>query len=407
MTGVTQTIVSKINSSGIIDSSFGTNGESVINSSRNPNSYLQKQPDGKIVLMGFHSDPGSTSTYVDIIRLLPNGQLDSSFGANGIKTIADVSSNMDLQYYGLFLQNNKIIFYGEAMDDVNFLNYRVIYRLNANGSLDTSFGNNGSIGTDGRYVFLDNQNNIISLSADTAPANGTIEKYNSNGQAISSFGSNGVLDLTFSPGPIVTACMDSSNNIIYSTRDSEIFRIAPDGTLDTTFIFNPASFPFSTWIYNITEKNGYYYIGGTNNTDNKGFISKLSQTGGVDSIFSYFVESNSNLSQINDMIINDSNIVTIGEGYIVKYLLSPSVLSIKNATKVYPDVIVFDNPIKENLVYKTKEKLDRIEIYSMTGDLVRVLNGNSRSVSDLLKGTYIVKVIFEGGKTTSKKLIKN
>lgn len=92
----------------------------------------------------------------------------------------------------------------------------------------------------------------------------------------------------------------------------EIGKIAPNGTLDNTFVFDPISLPFPIWTFNITEKNGSYYIGGVNQTNNEYFISKLTQNGTIDTTFNYFVENNVNLTQIGDMIINNNIIVNGG-----------------------------------------------------------------------------------------------
>lgn len=407
VTGDNETVMSKTNSAGNIDTTFGFNGQAMV-TSLSPNSHLQKQIDGKLLIIAFHNGVGAdTKTYADVFRFLPNGQLDLAFGNNGVTTIANVSSNMDGKNYGLFLQNNKIIFYGEALDDVTFLQHRIIYRLNENGSIDTTFGNNGSIDTQGKFVFLDSQSNFISFNpfSNLPSNNAIIEKYNADGQTVSVFGNNGVLTLTFSITAMGIAYMDSNDRIIYSTMDGEIARIDSNGTLDSTFVFNSTLIPFPIWIFSIVEKNGLYYIGGMNQTNNKYFISRLTQSGTVDSIFNYFLETDQNLQDVGDMIINDNNIIANGGGYIVKYLSNNSTLSTEEKIKTNSD-ITFENPINQNLVYKTKEKVSKIELYSLGGKLVNILKENKSNVSALPKGVYMAKVTLENGKEIIKKLIK-
>ncbi|WP_080778278.1 T9SS type A sorting domain-containing protein [Chryseobacterium phocaeense] len=406
-TGLTDSFLSKLTPYGTLDNSFGTNGKYQL-PYYTDESQIKKQADGKFLVIGFHSDDPANINYTDVTRFLANGQIDNSFGSNGTVSLTNLGADINLRGYGLLFQNNKVIVYGESITGSTFNQYRTIYRLNENGSIDTSFGNNGSQTTQGKFIFVDNQSNIISLnpSTDANPNVGQIEKYNSNGLPISGFGNNGVLVLSFSPGFIGAAYMDSNNNIIYSNINAEIGRIIPDGTLDPTFTFDPALLPFSTWISSIIEKNGNYYIGGMAEGANPGyFVSRLTQNGAIDPVFNYFVETDANLTEIGDMIVNDNNIIANGSGYIVKYLLNPANLATADIVKTNSD-ISFENPVNEDLVYRTQEKINKIEIYSADGKLVKTIKGNHTNVSELLKGVYTAKTTFENGKTMIKKLIK-
>lgn len=392
-----ESFLSKLTPNGAIDSSFGNNGELTLPYAAN-DSQLKKQTDGKLVVFGFNDSNAAIS------RVLPNGQLDTAFGINGTTEINNVGSDMNVRGYGLLIQNNKIILYGEALDpnSPSYLHYKVIYRLNEDGSIDTTFGNNGLITTaDGKFIFLDNQSNVVVLGG------ATIEKYNNNGQPITSFGNNGIVNHSIPYGYVGSAYMDSNNNIVYSNIDAEIGRIKSNGTLDSTFNFDPTSLPFTTWILSIIEKNGNYYIGGMNEgSDVRYFISKLNQDGTMNSSFSYYSETNPDLGIIGDMIVNDNNIIANGSNNIVKYLLNTATLSTTETVKNNQE-ISFENPVKQNLIYKSKEKVSKIEIYSADGKIVKTLKDNNANVSELLKGIYFAKITFENGKTVVKKLMKN
>ena len=105
------------------------------------------------------------------------------------------------------------------------------------------------------------------------------------------------------------------------------------------------------------------------------------------------------------MFINDNSfIVTDASNRIVKYLKNNASLS--TTESISNTEIQFENPVKDQLVYKTKEKIKNIEIYSVAGMLVKTLENNSTDVSTLLKGNYIVKVIFQNGKTKTINIIK-
>jgi uncharacterized delta-60 repeat protein len=190
--GSAECVISKLNANGTVDTSFGNNGETIINNYFSAvQSELKKQTDGKILVMCFYSN-GSA-----IVRLLPNGLLDTTFGINGIAKIDNIGTDSDSVGYGFYLQNNKIIVYGQATSDPGpYIHYKSIYRLNSNGSIDTTFGNNGSFNTPGNFIFLDNQSNITSFISNQNNTNiypsGALEKYNNNGQPLTSFGNNGV-----------------------------------------------------------------------------------------------------------------------------------------------------------------------------------------------------------------------
>lgn len=368
--GLEKSFLSKLNVNGIVDASFGTNGKLVILS-------------------------GS------VLRILPTGQFDTTFGSNGISSIIPaIGVDGNGSSYGIILQNEKIIVHG-----IENGNQHRIYRLNTAGNIDNTFGNNGSISTQGNWsnttsVFVDNQSNIV-----CGHSNGIMEKFNPNGQPLTSFGNNGTLQTIYTAGGI----MDSNNNIICTNLVGQISRFTPDGTLDSSFDYDPTTIlPFPIWILSIVEKNGYYYIGGAKevNNDIRFFISKLNQNGVMDSNFNYYLETNPNLNYLNDMIINDNNIIANGNGYIVKYLLNNATLSSTEAIKNNPE-ISFENPIRQNLVFKTKEKVSKIEIFSIDSKIVKTLKDNNTNVSELLKGVYLAKITFENGKVIIKKLIKN
>ncbi len=402
--GLRSSFLSKLTANGALDFSFGTNG-TVQLPNYAYNSQLKKQSDGKLLVMGF-SDTGASVT-----KILSNGQPDTSFGINGTSTIPTLYTDGNERSYGLVLQNDKIIVHG--IDFSNGLNHQHrIYRLNNNGTLDTTFGTNGSVFTQGTwsagsFVLLDNQNNITVLTN-----NGIMEKFNSNGNPITSFGNNGVFQMASGLGFAGTVMMDSSNRIVYSTLNDEVFRINPDGTPDTTFQYNLSAHSGvngGAWILNITEKDGYYYIGGSGEGDfaHTAFISRLTQNGNIDPSFSYYSESNSNLAGIGDMIVNNNNIIAIGGPYVTKYIVNNATLATKENTKSNNNNIAFENPVSQNLIYSTKDKVAKIEIFSALGKRMKTTKESNTPVSDLPKGIYVAKVTFEDGSISTKKIIKN
>ncbi|MGE8528144.1 T9SS type A sorting domain-containing protein [Chryseobacterium rhizosphaerae] len=405
-------VVSKLHPNGTLDSTFGNNGETVIsNYFTAADSQLTQQTDGKLLIYGFNTD-GSAIT-----RLLPNGQIDTTFGVNGVAKITNVFTDFNGYGYGLYVQNNKIIIYGLSTDGPsNF--YKTIYRLNNNGSIDNTFGNNGSIKTTGNFVFLDSQSNIISLisdhshtNANTLYPNGGLEKYTPDGQPLTSFGNNGTLAFNTYPGMVGNALIDSNNNIICYNMNNEIFRISANGAYDTSFAFDSANtYPFTIIsLSSVMEKNNSYYIAGqTGAMGETFFISKLTPSGTVDPVFNYYSETTPTSEGIGDMIINNNSIIAGRGTHILKFLLSNSTLGTSaKVTETNLPLFSFENPVQQNLIYHTKEKVQSIEIYALNGKLIKNIESNNTRISEVPKGVYMAKVVFENGKTTTKKLIKN
>ena len=139
-------LTARLNTDGSLDDSFGNNGE-VITPINNNKDYVYSvvvQNDGKIISGG--SALYSTnlqSLNMNIVRYLPNGDIDKSFANNGISEIHFGKTPSYL--YSLLLQNNgKIIAVGATRTSLNSTNLNfALARLNKNGVIDSSFGTDG------------------------------------------------------------------------------------------------------------------------------------------------------------------------------------------------------------------------------------------------------------------------
>ncbi|MGU3373605.1 T9SS type A sorting domain-containing protein [Chryseobacterium sp. M5A1_1a] len=408
----TATSISRLASNGSLDMAFGNNGEIQLPYGSH-DSKLKLQPDGKLLFYTFDSNSNEAA----IIRMLPNGQLDNTFGVSGVAKVANLNVDFNLKGYDLILQNNKIIVYGqEPVTDPLQNPPERIYRLNENGSVDTTFGNNGFITHSGTLdlVETDTQSNIVcfGLSKDNGNYVGTTTKYTHDGQPLSGFGNNGAVYLTFNTGSIQSIILDNNNNIIFSRFDpnaaGSLNKVNADGSFDGSFVANfNSTFSFPVDMFSIIEKDGYYYLGGMYYGQNypSFFISRAKQTGQMDSTFNYFTETSQELASIGDMIVNDNNIIANGSNRIVKYLLNNPTLATIESTSA--STIAFENPVSQNLIYTTKDKVAKIEIFSTTGKLMKTTKDSNTPVSDLPNGVYMAKITFENGNSTTKKLIKN
>ncbi len=126
--------------SGQLDSSFGINGMFDAGFS-SVCAGIAVQPDGKAILVGSTAyATGPTGADFLTIRLKNNGQPDSSYGINGIATV-DFAADEDHAYAIALQADGKILITGDATDSV------AMARLLPVGSLDSSFGVNGKVTT--------------------------------------------------------------------------------------------------------------------------------------------------------------------------------------------------------------------------------------------------------------------
>lgn len=133
---------------GGLDPAFGQGGKVVLPMGTRGNdgvAALAVQPDGRILLAG-SSDQGASGMDFALLRLLPNGQVDPSFGTGG-KLIVDFFGGTDRARAIALLPDGRIVVGGEAHSGAaGGLDFALL-RLSPDGVLDTSFGQGGRVVT--------------------------------------------------------------------------------------------------------------------------------------------------------------------------------------------------------------------------------------------------------------------
>src|SRR5579864_1153098 len=144
----------RFNIDGSVDTNFGSNGTVIENQlgSAGSNSVVI-QSDGKIVVTGDYS--GTPNPFV--IRHNQDGSLDTSFGSGGY--VLGLGTNITYPR-ALVLTDGKIVIGGSDQNQYD----AALARLNADGTLDTSFGTNGFITT---HLGTGNNNGFTSLVLQT------------------------------------------------------------------------------------------------------------------------------------------------------------------------------------------------------------------------------------------------
>ena len=142
--------IARYNTDGTLDTTFGTSG-SVRNyisggsGTSDIATSIAIQSDGKIVAGGYSYD-GSGTAFA-IARYNTDGTLDPTFGTNGsVRNYISGGGGDDDDAYSIAIQSDGKIVAGGYSDDGSYNSYAfAIARYDTDGTLDTTFGTSGSV----------------------------------------------------------------------------------------------------------------------------------------------------------------------------------------------------------------------------------------------------------------------
>lgn len=130
-----------------LDVTFNGNGRVTTDFTANIDApyKLLVQPDGKIVAVG-HANTNASPQYFALSRYNDDGSLDSSFGDNGkVLTDFDPAATNEGAQAAALQPDGKIIVAGFSSIISPGEGYFALIRYNPNGSIDTAFGDNGRV----------------------------------------------------------------------------------------------------------------------------------------------------------------------------------------------------------------------------------------------------------------------
>ena len=229
---------------GAVDSSFGTGGiftfivEPVSTEFQLRQTSLTSMivtSDGGIVLATsqYLERPTSPFThYGDVLyKLTPGGAFDPGFGDNGAMQVND--GDAELFPYLTAIPAGGFFLIGPQAP------LAVLQRRNNDGTLDDTFGDNGSIDLGGGFLFsgrgvLQPDGKLL-IPVDNNQDSGTsasITRRNADGTRDTSFGGGGFVPL--GPGHAREIAVDSEGRIVGVFGD-RLYRLLPDGTFDSDF----------------------------------------------------------------------------------------------------------------------------------------------------------------------------
>jgi uncharacterized delta-60 repeat protein len=213
----------RLNADGSIDSTFASPMASYASFPLVGRIVLQ--PDGRILVSGSFDDFDGTGRH-KIVRLLPDGTIDTSFNPPEFG-----SGTRGLSGRPVTLADGKILLRGN-FTTVNGTATLPVVRLNPDGSLDSSFQASGFTATNVvRGLVVQNDGKIVlggsfkGLSRSPAP----LWRLNSDGSTDSTY-----IHQTLSPGTAYDLVLQSDGKVVGALAWS-IYRFNPDGSLDATF----------------------------------------------------------------------------------------------------------------------------------------------------------------------------
>lgn len=335
---------------------------------------------GRIYILKYITS-NSGSDY-SLIRLLPDGTVDSSFGNNGTLALGftykyrriKVNSNNEI-----FMAGQKIV----AVSDQRI----VVTKLQPNGSFDTSFGTAGTflyswgqnVNSSAHLMFLDNGKIVGFTSGSICNGN------NCFGLITYRLNANGTLDTTFK---------NTGINVTPVYSDSTPMKVAllPDNTF-------------------MVSGTGWY------NT----YALKMDENGDLDNSFGL----NGKIitpQMLNKTVINEgfelygNSIVLFGiysiwygaqtqyVGTARKYFFNTS--SLKTSESALKSVKLYPNPVKDFLYITSSEKILSYNIYDTSGRIVLHLEPNQLqdkiNLRNLSSGVYFIDIQMVKERVVSK-----
>ena len=140
--GINHILLVRYHPHGSVDAAFGPGGKvtTTIGSGSRANALIQ-QPDSKLVVAGVSIPLTGGSSDVLLVRYLPNGQQDATFGAGGVVT-TDFGASEGAT--ALALQpDGKLVVAGAS--GISQSQNTILARYHPDGSLDESFGVGGKV----------------------------------------------------------------------------------------------------------------------------------------------------------------------------------------------------------------------------------------------------------------------
>ncbi|MCZ8089959.1 T9SS type A sorting domain-containing protein [Flavobacterium sp.] len=435
---------------GTLDSTFGTDGTALIQSNFYRDRFevygVNTDANGRIILVGRKYTIGvfSRDYEVFVCRLNANGTKDTTFANNGFfisnlyyENSADTN---DERLFDVIIDSqNRVIAVGYIYWDIGVNLYdgaATAIRFLENGTLDTTFANNGIFqlsvtGVDLFSSVYQSTNNSLLLFGSTSPSNSQllVTKIDSNGVLDTSFGTNGSATVDFGGNTSAMKIFFESDNSMMLTGQRlssgvAFAKLTENGILDTTFSTDgknisvitipnhesvgAASYPGIGAKHIDKLPDGKYIILATVRTGNlyNYSIVRLNADSTRDNTFM------TNGVYLNDIaafdwaravhVQNDGKLVVLVGSTLFKYQ-NFSVLNNQDVT--FQNLKFYPNPTNGFLYFDFTVK--QVWVTDISGKtLARYENVEKIDFSHYSKGIYFLKIINEIGVNVVTKVVK-
>jgi uncharacterized delta-60 repeat protein len=290
--GTTYNHMARLNADGTADSSFNTDVNGTVYS-------IAVQADGKILVGGQFSLVGGVSCH-NVARLNPDGSTDSSFNPNASSTV-----------YCLAVQADGKILLGGYFTTVGGGTYNCIARLNADGTADGTFNNPNVSGVYVASIAIQADGKIL-LGGPFTKLDGVTYNH------LARLNADGTVDSSFNPNVMASqidcVAVQADGRILIGgdfttvggTNYNRIARLNPDGTADSSFNPNADRSVLSMAVQadgKILVAGGFVNLGGASYN----YIARLNADGTADSGFSA-----NTAGTVNSIVVQADGQVLIG-----------------------------------------------------------------------------------------------
>lgn len=362
--------IARLETDGTLDPTFSTNNA--------PNSHVQTvslQSDGKIVIGGdFWEVDGISQNFLS--RLNNDGTLDQTFnlgtGPNSNVKISKVQPD------------DKIFIVGDYFNSYNGFPAERFMRLNADGSVDTTFDLSSSVNDTITAILIQPDGKVILVGKFTSVQNKSV----SSGHITRMNG--GIL---FEMN-IISCGPYELNSELYATSGNFTQNYTSSSGMDSTILLNLTINEIDVSITNsnnffTANENGASSYQWINCSDLNPLFNETAQT------FSPLVNGDYAVIVTNDNCSDTSDCFNVNS---VAY----SEISALGAHSVYP------NPGKDIFTVLCEFEIDRIEIYNSSGVfLFDQQNDNKIDLTNVENGLYFIQIYSKNNLKFNERIIRN
>ncbi len=361
-----------------------------------------------------------------LLKINADGNPDVSFGSGGF-----LSLNFQA-FKAIIAQNGKILIGGRKMNASAQWEV-LVTQINVNGTIDNSFGDNGSViiphqsgaSTTFGGIHIDNQNRVLlACRRQVSQNNGKIIVFRltQSGVYDTSFATNGIYfedfhfnartqDIKTTPdGKIIIA--GNGQLTSFGTHGLILIQLNENGTLNTNFATNGRvhlpiySESTANSLHVLTDESivvtGGYESSYIAKFNNLGIIATdFGENGVVNQFFFDWTGFNTASKIIDNKILLSANTAFAHcsqqkyEALFARFFLSSQSLEIPPAE--YGSFELYPNPVKEKLYIKSIDKIETVEIFLTNGKIVNLNNIfvedlNVVDLSNLSSGIYVIKI---------------